>query len=75
MYGHVGLGLNGANSELLLESAPATDGGRRVVIAIGDSIIAADDLEASGMLGALGLIVIRPPWLRGRLHDGQRLPY
>ena len=36
VYGTVGLGIKGANFEMLLDIAAATDGGRRLVIAMGD---------------------------------------
>ena len=36
VYGHVGLGGKGANFEILLEIAAATDGGRRTVVAMGE---------------------------------------
>ena len=55
VYGHVGMGIKDANFEMLLEIAAATDGGRRMVIAMGDYNIKADELEASGILRALGL--------------------
>ena len=60
VYGHVGLGLKGATFGLLRIIAAATDGGRRFVIAFGDLNINVDDLEALGMLDALGLSVARP---------------
>ena len=36
VYGNVGMGIKDANFEILLEIAVATDGGRRMVIAMGD---------------------------------------
>ena len=58
-YGHVGVGLKGANFEMLLEIAAATNGGRRLVIAMGDFNITANELETSGVLRSLGLTLIR----------------
>ena len=42
VYGHVGMGIKDANFEMLLEIAAATDGGRRMVIAMGGFNIKAD---------------------------------
>ena len=36
VYGHVGVGLVGANYEMIRDIGAATDGGRRFVIAMGD---------------------------------------
>ena len=44
---------------MLLDIAAATDGGRRMVIAMGDFNIRAEELEASGILKALGLTLIK----------------
>ena len=44
---------------MLSDIAAATDGGRKMVIAMGDYNIRADELEASGILKALGLTLIR----------------
>ena len=60
VYGEVGGGITGANSDLLTSIQKKTDGGRRFVIAAGDFNIAADELEASGLLDALGLTLVRP---------------
>ena len=60
MYGHVGIGLQGANYEMIRDIAAATDGGRRFVIAMGEFNIKPEMLEASGLLEALGLTLIRP---------------
>ena len=59
VYGVVGLGIKDANFEMLLDIADATDGGRRMVIAMGDYNIRAEELEASGILKALGLTLVR----------------
>ena len=59
VYGMVGLGIKDANFEMLLDIAAATDGGRRMVIAMGDYDIRAEELEASGILKALGLTRVR----------------
>ena len=59
VYGTVGLGIKGANFEMLLDIAAATDGGRRMVIAMGDYNIKAEELEASGILKSLGLALIK----------------
>ena len=59
VYGHVGMGIKDANFEMLQEIAAATDGGRRMVIAMGDYNIKADELEASGILRALGLTLVK----------------
>ena len=59
VYGVVGLGIKGANFEMLLDIAAATDGGRRMVIAMGDYNIRAEELEASGTLKALGLTLVK----------------
>ena len=56
-YVHVNLGLKGANFEMLLEFSAATNGGRRMVIAMGDFNIASEELAASGILSSLGLTV------------------
>ena len=42
-----------------MEIAAATDGGRRMVIAMGDFNIKAEELEASGILRALGLTRVK----------------
>ena len=60
MYGHVGIGLTGANIEMLQQISRATHGGRRFVIAMGDVNITAEALEGSGLLAELGLTLIRP---------------
>jgi len=60
MYGHVGLGLTGANIEMVQQIGRATDGGRRFVIAVGDTNVTAEALEASGLLEEAGLTLIRP---------------
>ena len=59
IYGTVGLGIKGANFEMLLDIAAATDGGRRMVIAMGACNIRAEELEASGILKALGLTLVK----------------
>ena len=59
VYGVVGLGIKGANFEMLLDIAAATDEGRRMVIAMGDYNIRAEELEASGILKALGLTLVK----------------
>ena len=59
-YGHVGMGPKEANFEMLQNIVAAIEGDRKFLIAIGDYNIPAGDLEASGMLEALGLTVIRP---------------
>ena len=59
VYGIVGMGITGANFEMLLDIAAATDGCRRMVIAMGDFNIRAEELEASGILKALGLTLIK----------------
>lgn len=59
VYGHVGMGIEDANFEMLFEIASATYGGRRMVIAMGDYNIKADELEASGILRSLGLTLAK----------------
>jgi len=60
VYGHVGVGLVGGNYEMIRDIGAATDGGRRFVIAMGDYNIKPEILEASGLLEAFGLTLIRP---------------
>lgn len=59
VYGHVGMGITDVDFEMPLEVAAATDGGRRIVIAMGDFNMKAEELEASGILRSLGLTLIR----------------
>lgn len=59
VYGNVGMGIKDANFEMLLDIASATDGGRRMVIAMGDHNMKAEELEASGILKAMGLTLIK----------------
>ena len=59
VYGNVGMGIKDANCEMPLEITAATDGGRRMVIAMGDYSINADELEASGILRAFGLTLVK----------------
>ena len=54
------MGMKAANFEMILKIAAATDGGRRLVIAMGDLNIIAEELEAVGILAPPGLTLIRP---------------
>ena len=60
IYGQVGIGLKGANYEMIRSIAAATNGGRRFVIAMGDYNIKPEILEASGLLEAYGLTIVKP---------------
>ena len=52
--------IRGGNLEALRTLSEATGGGREIVIGSGDVTIDADELEASGILDALGLEIVRP---------------
>lgn len=58
VYGNVGMGIKDANFEMLVEIAAVADGGRRMAIAMGNYNIKAEELEASGILRALGLTLV-----------------
>ena len=59
VYGNVGMGIKDANFEMLLDIASAADGGRKMVIAMGDYNIKAEELVASGILTALGGTLVK----------------
>ncbi len=66
-----GHGVRDENIDILLRLTALSDGGRRCVIAPGDFNISAQAMEESGILSALGMVLVRPGNAEVTCHLGK----